>query len=126
MPLDPDHIPEFRSLCPISGALDLIGDKWTLLIVRDMIWLGCTRYSDFARSPEAIPTNILADRLKRMEAHGLITREPYQDNPPRYEYALTAEGRALKPVLEAMVKWGLEQVPATKLPTREEMQRFRA
>jgi DNA-binding HxlR family transcriptional regulator len=101
-----------RSLCPISGLLDIVGDKWTLLVIRDL-FLNRRRYADFLASPERIPTNILADRLKRLEAAGLVKRELYQENPPRAEYFLTRKGADLLPVLRAMRAWGTLHFPDT-------------
>jgi DNA-binding HxlR family transcriptional regulator len=75
-----------RSGCPIAATLDLVGDKWSLVIVRDML-MGKRRYGEFLASPEGITTNILADRLKRMEDLGLISKAPYQKHPPRYDSA---------------------------------------
>src|ERR1044071_253247 len=94
--------PVRRSPCPVAGALDLLGDKWTLLVVRDL-FAGKKRYGEFANSMEKIPTNLLADRLARLEEAGLITSKPYQDNPPRYEYRLTPRGEALRPVMQELV-----------------------
>jgi len=102
-----------RSPCPISNALDLLGDRWTLLVVRDL-FVGKRTYGEFQRSPEGIPTNILADRLKRLEKQGLIDRTPYQDRPIRYRYSLTEKGLALRPVLYAIAEWGLNWMPETE------------
>jgi len=110
-----------RSACPIAGTLDVVGDKWTLLIVRDIAFMDKHRYGEFADSPEAIPTNILADRLKRMVANGLIERRAYQDNPVRYEYHLTAAGAALLPVLREIVKWGADHIEGSFRPTPAQM-----
>ncbi len=107
-----------RSPCPVAGSLDLLGDRWTLLVIRDLFW-GKTRYGEFLTSPEGIPTNLLADRLARLEASGLVTRVPYQTNPPRHAYTLTPKGKDLKPVLAALVTWGKRHVPGTK--TRAEL-----
>ena len=104
--------PARRSPCPIAAALDLLGDKWTLLVVRDL-FAGRKRYGEFACAMEKIPTNLLADRLKRLEAAGLIASSAYQDNPPRYEYKLTARGEALRPVLQEIVNWGRRHLPDT-------------
>lgn len=101
-----------RSPCPIASALDLLGDKWTLLVVRDL-FVGMKRYGEFAGAMEKIPTNLLADRLARLEAAGLITSAPYQDNPPRYEYSLTPTGEALRPVMQAIVNWGRRHLDGT-------------
>jgi DNA-binding HxlR family transcriptional regulator len=107
---------ERRSSCPIANGLDLFGDKWTLLIVRDLLIRSPLRYGDFAASPEGMPTNILAERLKRLEAQGLVARAPYQQNPPRYEYRLTPKGLDLRAALAALREWGLKHVPGTSLP----------
>jgi DNA-binding HxlR family transcriptional regulator len=106
--------PQLRSLCPVANALDLIGDRWTLLVIRDL-FAGKHRFGDFAASPEHIPTNILAERLKRLEASGLVCAEPYQQRPTRFEYHLTERGQRLAPVLDALAKWGLDQFPGTRL-----------
>ena len=79
-------------------------------MVRDIIIEGKHRYNEFLDSPEGITTNILADRLKRMEEFGLLTKKPYQCHPVRYEYHLTPSGLALEPVLREMINWGLEHV----------------
>jgi len=113
----PPSSPEFRSTCPVSSLLDILGDKWTLLVVRDL-FLNRHRYGDFLASPEGIPTNILADRLKRLEAAGIIKRELYQENPPRAQYFLTPRGADLGPVLRAMADWGMQHVPGRKRPTK--------
>ena len=88
-----------RSPCPIANTLDILGDKWTLLVVRDLLFLGKRLYGEFMQSGEGIPTNILADRLKRLEETGLVTKEPYQSNPIRHQYRLTRKGAELFPVL---------------------------
>ena len=103
-----------RSHCPVANVLDLFGDKWTLLIVRDLI-LGKTRFSEFAQSHEGIPTNILADRLKRLEMAGVVVKKAYCDKPIRYEYELTGKGRDLMPMLDAMVAWAGKHVPGVKV-----------
>lgn len=102
-----------RSACPITNVLDILGDKWTLLVIRDLV-LGKRRYQEFMSSPEKIASNILADRLKRLEAGGLVTRRTYQGNPARYEYFLTKKGKGLEPVLEAIIVWGQKLYPGTK------------
>jgi DNA-binding HxlR family transcriptional regulator len=106
----------YRSTCPIAGVLDIAGDKWTLLVVRDLLLSGKHRYGELQASPEAIPTNILADRLKRLEAAGLVTKKFYQDNPPRAEYFLTRKGADLGPVLQAMGQWGQKHIPGVTIP----------
>lgn len=102
-----------RSPCPVTGTLDILGDKWTLIVVRDL-FLGKRTYGEFLDSPEGIPTNILAERLKRLKNAGLLEKIPYQEKPRRYAYSLTDKGRALGPVLRAMVKWGLQYLEGTR------------
>ncbi len=101
-----------RSGCPIATSLDLIGDRWTLVIVRDLA-TGKRRFSDFLKSPERIPTNVLTNRLLRLEEHELIEKSPYQDNPPRFEYRLTSKGADLLPVLQALCLWANAHLPDT-------------
>ena len=101
-----------RSACAVASSLDLVGDKWSLLVVRDLLH-GKHTYGELARSPERIPTNILADRLKRLEAAGIIVSTPYQKRPTRYAYALTPKGNALGDVLLAFVRWGRQHIPGT-------------
>ncbi len=95
-----------RSPCPVACALDVVGDRWTLLIIRDLI-LGRARFRDFAASPEGIPTNILADRLGRLLRHEIVEQIPADDGTKRLAYALTEKGAALRPILAAMRDWGL-------------------
>ena len=102
-----------RSDCPIAGTLDVFGDRWTLLVARDLI-AGKTRFSEFLASDERIPTNVLADRVRRLERHGLIDSVLYSQHPPRAEYHLTAKGRDLEPMLRAIGAWGLQHIPGTK------------
>jgi DNA-binding HxlR family transcriptional regulator len=102
-----------RSPCPIACSLDLIGDRWTLLVIRDLFY-GKTRYSELLEAPEGIPTNVLADRLVKLESAGLIKRTPYQSNPPRYTHALTAKGSGLKPVLGVLADWGARYLPSAR------------
>lgn len=108
---------DLRSHCPVAGVLDIVGDKWTLLVVRDL-FLGKHRYGEFQAAPEAIPTNILAERLKRLEAACIVKKEYYQHNPPRAEYYLTSKGAALAPILRAVREWGLEHIDGTSVPNK--------
>jgi len=103
-----------RSACPAACALDLAGDKWTLLVVRDLL-RGRSTYGELADSPEGIPTNILADRLRRMEDSGLIKAVPYQRRPVRYAYSLTEKGYGLEEVLTAVARWGHRHIPGTRV-----------
>ena len=102
-----------RSACPVACSLDVVGDRWTLLVIRDLL-AGKRRYGEFLASPEKIPTNILADRLRRLEREGLITRVPYSEHPPRVEYHLTPDGRELGRAVDALATWGLKRFPGTR------------
>lgn len=102
-----------RSRCPIGGALDVVGDRWTLLVMRDLLFYGKRRFADLAASPERIATNILTDRLERLEHWGLVRRHRYRERPPREEYRPTARGRDLVPILRELIKWGQRHVPGT-------------
>lgn len=102
-----------RSPCAIACTLDVVGDKWSLLVVRDML-RGNMTYGDLQKSPEGIPTNILADRLKRLEEAGLVAKSAYQEHPVRYAYELTEKGKALDDVLLAVVRWGKKHIPGTR------------
>lgn len=104
--------PVRRSDCAVANSLDIVGDKWSLLVVRDLLH-GKHTYGELASSPERIPTNILAERLKRLEGAGIIVSTPYQQHPVRHSYALTPKGRALGDVLLAFVRWGKEHIPGT-------------
>ena len=105
-----------RSRCPIANTLDVVGDKWTLLVVRDLVMFGKHRFSEFAGSAEEIPTNILADRLRRLEREGIVTRRPYRTRPVRYEYRLTPKGRDLFPVLREIAAWAGAHLPGVGKP----------
>ena len=104
--------PFARSACAIANSLDILGDKWSLLVVRDLLH-GKHTYGELALSPERIPTNILADRLERLQSAGVVTRTPYQQRPVRYAYTLTPKGSALGDVLLAFVRWGKQHIPGT-------------
>ena len=102
-----------RSRCPIAGALDVLGDAWSLLVVRDLLFYEKHRFADFLASPERISTNILAERLRRLERCGLVERRPGRGGARGAGYDLTARGRDLRPVLRALIKWGQAHVPGT-------------
>ena len=104
--------PFTRSACALANSLDIVGDRWSLLVVRDLLH-GKRTYGELANSPERIPTNILAERLKRLESAGIIVGVPYQERPIRYAYTLTPKGRALGDVLLAFVRWGKQHIPGT-------------
>jgi DNA-binding HxlR family transcriptional regulator len=102
-----------RSDCPVANTLDLVGDKWSLLVVRDLLH-GKRTYGEVLDSPEGIPSNILAERLRRLEAAGLVVRSAYQEHPVRYAYTLTHKGLALGKILLALVEWGKRYIPDTR------------
>jgi DNA-binding HxlR family transcriptional regulator len=102
---------EKRSECPISCTMDLVGDKWSLLIIRDMLYLGKTTYNEFLSSHEGISTNILNDRLLKLTEVGLIT---YTGTPKRKKYVLTKMGKDLKPVMESVALFGMKYSTADK------------
>ena len=95
--------------CPVAKALELVGDRWTLLLVRDLLG-GTRRFQDLEASLPGIAPNILSDRLKLMEEHRLVRRRFYSDHPPRAEYALTDKGRELGTVVGALAAWGSRHV----------------
>ncbi|MEM9235295.1 MAG: helix-turn-helix domain-containing protein [Verrucomicrobiota bacterium] len=98
----------------MSCALDIFGDKWSLLVIRDLA-LGRSRFKDFVNSPEGIPTNILSDRLERLQERGLVERVPATPGGKRMAYALTDKGKALGPILRAIRDWGLKWESGTKV-----------
>lgn len=101
-----------RSPCPVACTLDIIGDKWTLLVIRDMA-LGRTHYKDFLGSPEGIATNILADRLAKLVDWGLAEKYPSTVLPGRDAYRLTPKGESLRPILISIKNWGLKHIEGT-------------
>ena len=103
MAFDPD---QRRSGCPISCSLDLLGDKWSLLVARDMVFARKRYFKEFLSSNEGIATNILTDRLNRLEATGIITKQPDPENGRQIVYSLTEKGIALIPLLVELVCWG--------------------
>ncbi|GAB4392844.1 MAG: helix-turn-helix domain-containing protein [Kiloniellaceae bacterium] len=113
---------ESRSPCPIATTLDILGDRWSLILVRDML-LGKKRFAEFLESPEAITTSVLSDRLAAMEEAGLVERRPYQKRPMRYEYLLSEQGRALRPVLQEVCRWANATIPGTWVPPESFMKK---
>ena len=95
----------YRSSCPISTALDVIGDKWSLLILRDIVFMGKHTYSEFAASGEQMATNILAERLKKLLQFGLLEKAHPPGNKKTIHYSLTQKGKDLIPLMAEMVVW---------------------
>jgi DNA-binding HxlR family transcriptional regulator len=92
--------------CPIARSLAVIGDRWTILILRDLVRFGPRKFHDLERSLGGISPNTLSLRLKRLEETGVVDRRFYEQHPPRAEYVLTDVGRELRPVLKALFEWG--------------------
>lgn len=107
--------------CPIAAALDLVGERWALLVVRE-IAIGATHFSDIVRGTGA-PRDRIAARLKALESAGIITRSPYQRAPVRHEYQLTDSGEALVPVLDALLAWGKVHAVMPDDPDRQDRYR---
>lgn len=101
-----------RSRCPIATTLDMVGDRWSLIIVRDML-NGKARFGEFLQSPEKIATSVLTDRLDRLVAVGVVEARAYQDNPARYEYGLTELGEGMLPILQEICRWANRFRPET-------------
>jgi len=92
--------------CPVARTLDIIGERWTLLILRDLFLHGPRRFQDFQESLAGVAPNTLSARLQTLEANALIERRAYSERPPRLEYRLTDKGKSLGPVLRALRDWG--------------------
>jgi DNA-binding HxlR family transcriptional regulator len=92
--------------CPIARSLAVVGDRWTILIMRDLVRLGPRKFHDLERSLSGISPNTLSLRLKRLEEAGIVKRRFYEQHPPRAEYVLTEVGNELRPVLKALFEWG--------------------
>ena len=105
----------YDQACPVAKSLEIIGDRWTLLIVRDLL-KGARRFQDLQASLTGIAPAVLSDRLKLMEEHGLVERRFYSEHPPRAEYLLTNKGKELGIVVGALASWGARHVyPETAL-----------
>lgn len=107
-----------RSRCPVAVTLDTLGDKWSLVVIRDLFF-GKRKFSEFLASPEGIKRNILTERLRRLERATVVARVRYQRRPDRYEYRLTRKGADLLPVLQAIVGWAGANVPGVWTPPAE-------
>lgn len=100
--LTKDELPE----CPVATTVQLIGNKWKLLILRNMFFSGKQRFTDFMKTIPGLSKKVLTDNLRALENDGLIEREVFAEVPPRVEYSLSDLGKTLKPVLDAMLEWG--------------------
>jgi DNA-binding HxlR family transcriptional regulator len=97
---------QYDRACPVARALEIIGDRWTILILRDLFVEGARKFAEFEQSLSGISPNTLSTRLKTLEEAGVIERRLYEERPPRAEYLLTAKGRELGPVLRGLRTWG--------------------
>ncbi len=104
---------KWRSVCPVACTLDLIGDRWTLIVLRDLL-IGKSHFREFLGSPEQIATNILAARLHALCDHGLVVAKPSSERAGSHAYQLTSRGRSLLPVVRAIKEWGLANIPGTR------------
>jgi DNA-binding HxlR family transcriptional regulator len=111
-----------RSDCPLSCTLDLIGDKWSLLIVRDLLF-GSSRYGELLNSGEGIPTNILSQRLKHLEQAGIVERRDSTQPRCRYDYRLSEAGLKLAPAVRALAEWGRSEIAGTRPLPRQARRR---
>ena len=98
----------YNMKCPVARTLDVIGERWTILLLRDLLMEGPRKFQDFQRAFPGISPNTLSARLKSLEEHDVVSRRFYEDHPPRAEYRLTDKGRALGPVLKALLDWGVK------------------
>ena len=105
--------------CPVARTLDLIGERWTILLLRDLLLHGARRFQDFQVSLPGVAPNTLSARLKLLEAQGVIATRLYAQHPPRYEYFLTEKGKALGPVLKSLYAWGERHGEPWRPPTRD-------
>ncbi len=101
-----------RSSCPVSYSLDILGDKWTLLILRDMFFADKSTYGEFLQSEEKIATNILADRLAILESQGFISKQVAADKKSKFTYRMTEKGLDLLPIIIEFTLWGAKYSPA--------------
>src|SRR3954471_19815974 len=104
----------YGQLCPMARSLEIIGERWTLLIVRDLL-RGPRRFQDLAESLSAVPPGILSRRLKLLEARGIISRRLYSEHPPRAEYSLTPRGVELREIVRALTIWGSKHLPGDRV-----------
>ena len=107
-----------QQACPIARSLDVVGDRWTLLVIRDLR-RGHSKFADLLVSLHGISPTVLSERLQSWEQDGLVARQFYSEHPPRAEYVLTAKGDSLAPVLRALYAWGTEHAPRPPRVTAE-------
>ncbi|MGA2094754.1 MAG: helix-turn-helix domain-containing protein [Candidatus Acidiferrum sp.] len=115
--------PERRSGCPLNASVEMLGDRWSLLVIRDMMLRGYQTFHEFLHSDEKISTNILADRLRRLEEYGIISSQTDSFDGRKVIYSLTPKGIDLAPVLTEMVLWAARHEETGNQPLVREMRR---
>ena len=114
MPAEPKTC---RSTCPIANALEIVGDKWTLVLLRDLLFRNLHEYNEFLASPEGIATNILSSRLKSLKENEIIDSVSHPTNGKKKLYYITEKGKTLMPLLIEMTIWGSDQIAGTEAPS---------
>lgn len=109
--------------CPVEITMSLIGDKWKILILRDLL-TGTKRFGELKKSLATVTPKVLTNQLRQMEASGLVNRKVYAEVPPKVEYSLTQTGWSLKPILDSMVLWGNEYKASFLLPIQQPLQQL--
>ncbi len=116
MPKNPDNP---RSCCPLTNALEFLGDRWSLLVIRDLMFFGRHEFREFLEAGEGVATNILSDRLKNLTTAGIIESRKHPTNGTKKLYFLTAKGKALLPLLREMILWGDTHCEGSKAPAEK-------
>ena len=102
-----------RSKCSIACSLDIVGDKWSLLIIRDAIFLKKKSFNEFRNSAEKIASNILTNRMEKLVRYGIMNKSQNPDNKLKFDYVLTDKGKQLKPIIDALGEWGYQHIDGT-------------
>jgi len=110
------EIDSMRSQCPLANGLEVLGDKWTLLIIRDLMFTNRREFGHFLQAGEGISTNILAERLDRLQCYGLISKAPHPHHGKKYVYTLTDKGLKLAPVIFEFTLWASDEIDNTFVP----------
>lgn len=110
------EIDDMRSPCPLANGLEILGDKWTLLIIRDLMFTNRREFGHFLQAGEGISTNILADRLERLQKYGLISKAPHPAHGKKYIYTLTDKGVKLAPTILEFTRWAINEIDNTFVP----------
>lgn len=100
----------YEMKCPVARTLDIIGERWTIMLLRDLFLIGPRKFQDFQEAFPGISPNTLSARLKRLEEHGVVARRIYEEHPPRAEYVLTDKGKKLGPVMRALQDFGTKNL----------------